>query len=153
MVTFERTRDYALIGEIMRHPRVYRHIVDDFAPPRERLEPVRDGRIWYVLARGEEGDPLGLFLFLAQSTVLWECHVCMLPHAWGAPAAEAARAVIPWLWAKTPCRRLVAQVPRTNPLAIRFARAAGLREFGVNERSFLKRGELRDQVLLGISKE
>jgi RimJ/RimL family protein N-acetyltransferase len=58
-----------------------------------------------------------------------------------------------WLWANTPCLRAVTNVPSDNPIAYRFGSRAGLKEYGRNPRSFLRGGVLRDQILMGISKE
>jgi RimJ/RimL family protein N-acetyltransferase len=66
---------------------------------------------------------------------------------------EMARAAIAWMSENSPARRIVASIPATNPAAIALARRAGLEEYGRNRRSFLKRGRLVDQVLLGISPE
>lgn len=151
MVTFERTRDYALVGEIMRHPRLYDAGADDFAPAREAFQPREDEAIWYVLAKSA-GELLGLFAIAPQNAVCWEIHTRLLPSTWGKVAGETAAAVIPWVWANTPARRLVTICPGYNRLAVRFAKRAGLEVYGVNFASWLKNGRLWDQVLLGISK-
>jgi RimJ/RimL family protein N-acetyltransferase len=152
LIVFERTRDYALVRAILTHPAIWPWIGDDFAPPIDQWQPVEDERIWYVVAR-ERGGLLGLFLFLPQSAVCWECHVSMLPEAWGGGALRAGREVIPWLAAHTGCRRLVAQIAASNPRAIRYAEACGFTRFGINSKSFMKSGKLEDQVLLGLSPE
>jgi RimJ/RimL family protein N-acetyltransferase len=99
------------------------------------------------------GELLGLWMFTPQNAVCWEIHTCLLPCAWGRRAGEAARRMAEWVWANTPCRRLVTAIPAYNRLALRFAEAAGMRRWGLNERSFLKHGELQDQILLGLSPE
>ena len=50
------------------------------------------------------------------------------------------------------CLRLTGSIPEYNRLAIRFARASGWKQFGVNEKSHMKNGQLHDQILFGISK-
>jgi RimJ/RimL family protein N-acetyltransferase len=47
---------------------------------------------------------------------------------------------------------LVGEIERGNTLAVRFACRAGFQIYGINRRSFLKGGVLRDRVCLGISK-
>lgn len=152
MITFERSRDYAAIGAIMRHGRLYDAGADDFSPARIQFEPRQDESIWYVMAFND-GDLVGLFALAPQNAICWEIHTRLLPEAWGAIAAAAARDIVPWIWENTPCRRLVTTCPSYNRLAIRFAeRAGGMTRYGVNPASWQKNGQLFDQVLLGISK-
>ena len=168
-ITFQRTYDLHFVTSILAHPRIFPHIGDDFAGPREGFMPNSDSRIWWVEAKGETEDRrqetehsdsrlltprlLGLFMFLPRSTVLWEMHVSLLPSAWGPPGLRAGRQVIPWVFEHTTCRRLIGEVPRSNTLAIRWAKACNFVEYGVNPRAFMKHGELQDLILLGVSKE
>ena len=149
---FKRVYDLELVRAVLSHPRIFPHIGDDYAGPRESFTPNSDYRIWWVEANND-GELLGLFMFLPRSTVLWEMHVSLLPGAWGPPGLRAGRQVIPWVWENTTCRRLIGEVPRSNTLAIRWAEACGFTRFGVNPRAFMKRGVLEDLVLLGISRD
>lgn len=148
---FERTTDYTLVREIMTHPRLYPWLADDLAPAREELQPVQHPAIWYVLVFDGE-ELLGLWMFSPQNSICWDVHTCLLPGHGFRRARQAAREMAEWIWEHTPCRRIVTSVPSDNPAALRFAEAAGMRRYGVNERSWLKGGELLDQVLLGMSK-
>jgi RimJ/RimL family protein N-acetyltransferase len=151
-VTYERTEDLELVRSIMTHPRVYPHITDDGSPAAAEFQPVNHPAIWYVLAR--DGDELlGLYMFIPQGAACWEVHTCLLPASWGARAAAAAAGAAAWLFERTTCRRIVTSVPSYNRLALRYAERAGMQQFGVNPRSFLKDGKLHDQVLLGLSKD
>jgi RimJ/RimL family protein N-acetyltransferase len=147
---FERTENLELVRRILTHPRIWPHISDDGSPPPEQFEPPDHPAIWHVLAW--DGDELlGLWLLVPHNSVCWEVHTALLPHAWGERARRAARAFLAWLWRETPCRRLITAVPASNRLALRFAEAAGMRIWGVNEKSFLRGGRLEDQILLGLS--
>lgn len=150
MIEFERTQDYTLIREILTHEKIFPHIGDDFAPGRDVWRPLEDDRIWYVIAR-HRGEILGLFLSLPTNAICWECHVSMLPCAWGELAKRAGREVIPWILERTKALRLVAQISDGNPLAIRYAKACGFKTYGRNEKSWMKNGKLHDQVCLGYS--
>jgi RimJ/RimL family protein N-acetyltransferase len=152
-IHFARIYDLEFVRAILSHPRIFPHIGDDYAGPREAFTPNSDFRIWWVEAKGDQGELLGMFMFLPRSQVLWESHVALLPSAWGAKALRAGREVIPWVFEHTTCRRLIGEVPRSNTLAIRYAEACGFVRYGVNRRAFMKRGVLEDLVLLGISKE
>lgn len=135
----------------MTHPNIYPHITDDGCPPVEQFEPVISPAIWYVEARDND-VLLGLWAFVPQNAVCWEVHTCLLPHAWGDTAAIAAKELASWIWENTDCRRIVTTVPAYNRLAYRFARKAGMTEYGRNPKSFLKNGKLYDQLLLGLSR-
>jgi RimJ/RimL family protein N-acetyltransferase len=154
LLTYERTRDLELVRSILTHPRVYPWISDDGCPPAEEFQPIDHPSVWYVVVREQlSGLLLGLFMFVPQNAVCWEVHTCLLPAAWGKPAAAAAAGASHWMGERTPCRRIVTSVPSYNRLALRFARAAGMKQFGVNPASYLKTGKLHDQVLLGLSLE
>jgi RimJ/RimL family protein N-acetyltransferase len=148
MLTFERSFNYRLIGEVMRHPALYQ--ADDFAPCRECFEPLEHPLVCYVLVKDAD-ELLGLFILEPQNHVCWQIHTRLLPCAWGARAAEAAKGIIAWVKNYTPCRRLVTICPAYHRLAIRFAKRAGMTEYGVNPDSWQKDGRLHHQVLLGIS--
>lgn len=148
---FERTVDRELVRRILTHPRIWPHIADDGTPPVEQFEPPDHPAIWYVLIY--DGDELlGLWALVPHNSVCWEIHTALLPTAWGARARRAAAEFKEWLWRQTPCRRLITAVPASNRLALRFAEAAGMRAWGVNERSWLRNGHLEDLIMLGISR-
>jgi hypothetical protein len=64
---------------------------------------------------------------------------------------QAALELPDWIWEHSTCRRIVTHVPSSNRLALKFAIAAQMKVYGVNEASYLKNGVLCDQVCLGIS--
>jgi RimJ/RimL family protein N-acetyltransferase len=148
-LTFTRTFDYELVGAIMRHPSLYQ--ADDFSPRREDYNPDENPLICYVLVE-DAGEVLGLFILAPQNHICWEIHTRLLPCAWGERAAAAAKGILEWVWANTPAQRLVTFCPAYNRLAIRFAKRAGMTEYGRNPQSWQKDGRLHDQVLLGISR-
>jgi RimJ/RimL family protein N-acetyltransferase len=149
---FVRTRDPGVITNVLTHLRVWDNVHDDFAPPREVWRPEIHDSVWYVAAH-DKGEVIGLFTVYPQNHVCWEIHIAFLPKAWGPRAKRAFGEFVTWLMAHTRCERLIASVPRTNPLAIRFAKAVGMQEYGLNMRSVKIGGQLVDQILLGLSKE
>jgi RimJ/RimL family protein N-acetyltransferase len=148
-----RTVNLERVRVILTHPKIYPLIGDDFAPDREQFKANEDPRIWYVLALDDDNSNGGLFTFLPDSNVCWQVHVSMLPEFWGEKAKQAGAEIVPWIWERTPCRRIIASVPIINRLALRYGvKVMGLQPFGVNKASFLKNGQMWDQVLLGVSK-
>lgn len=148
---FERSTDYGLIKGIITHPAIWNHASDDFSPTANEWEPHKSALIWYVLVKDGE-DLLGLFMLVPENTICWKVHTCLLPIARGSKAKQAAEQGIHWVWANTPCLRLITDVPKYNRQASLFSRWAGMAEFGVNPKSYKKNGELQDVMMLGISK-
>jgi len=150
-ITFQRTIDFVLVKSIVTHPKVYRHLGDDFSPPPEKWEPNRHESVWYVLVL--EGEAvLGVFMLVPLNTICYEIHAALLPVAWGEKGQRVAEGITVWVWANTPCRRLVGNVLPYNRAVLRFTQAMGMTVFGCNTRSYLKHGRLRDQIMLGISR-
>jgi hypothetical protein len=151
VLRFERTSDMVLVREVMTHPRVWPFITDDGCPPVNEFQPVEHPGIWYVLCLDDE-ELLGLWMFVPATSVCFEVHTCLLPGHGYRRSREAAKQAAAWIWANTQCQRIFTNVPMCNVIAMRFAEAAGMVEFGVNARSFLKGGILQDQALLGLSR-
>jgi RimJ/RimL family protein N-acetyltransferase len=150
-MTFERTRNWTLVKSIVTHPAIYPHVSDDFAAKPEDWKATDDEGLWYVLAM--DGDELlGMFLFIPQNEICWDVHTCLLPKSYGSQAEAAGRGMIRWVWENTRCLRIVTLVPEYNRLALSFAKRCGLVCYGVNPKSYMKRGTLHDSILLGISK-
>lgn len=137
----------------MTHPRVYPHISDDSCPPREDFQPHVGDPLIYVGVFNDKARFMGLFLFHPHNAITFEVHTCLLPIAWGSLATECTKAAAAWMWANTPCRRIVTNVPAYNMLALALAERSGMERYGVNPKSFLKDGALHDQIMLGMSKE
>lgn len=132
---------------------VYPHISDDGSPRAEDFRPIADSRIIYLCVREESSsEVLGVFIFVPQNYVTLEVHTCLLRSLWGR-SRDAARQAAQWIFAHTQCARIVTTVPADNRLARRLALASGMTQFGMNPRSFSKRGVLYDQYLFGLSKE
>lgn len=95
---------------------------------------------------------IGVFIVSAHSIYLYEIHEAFLPEAWGIRALQATIEFREFIWRETKCLRMFGQIVRSNRLALRFAKAAGMLEFGVHPESFMKGGRMQDQVLVGISR-
>jgi RimJ/RimL family protein N-acetyltransferase len=150
-MTFERTRDWDYIRRVAQHEKLWPHLSDDFSGEREEWRPNESEHLVYVkVVDGDE--PLGFFLLVPHSPVLWDIHTALLPSAWGARARAAAEGIVAWLWENTEAARLITAVPTQNRLALRFAQRAGMTEYGRNPRCYRKRGQLEDLILLGLSR-
>lgn len=151
MITVERSTNYSLLSAIARNPVIYSRMIDDFAPRREDYYVPEGEHLIYILVK-RGGLPCGFFCFVPQNRVSYEIHTVLLPYAFGPQAIVAASLAKEWMWRNTDCRRIWTNVPVHNRLALRFAKAAGMTQFGVNEKSYLRGGALTDQILLGLSR-
>jgi hypothetical protein len=146
-----RSRDYRAIRELALHPRILPQICDDFTCDPAKWQPIESEQVIYLLATDDEG-PFGFGIFIPDTWACWKAHTAFLPRSYGADARKSFERMIQWMWANTQARRLVGEIVRENLLAIRFARASGFSIYGINRKSYLRGGVLRDQVCLGISK-
>lgn len=150
-MNISRCTDVALIRTTFTHPKVYRHISDDGTVDAEDFTPHLSDSMFYLAA--QEAQFMGLFLYHPHNAVCYEVHTCLLPIAWGDKAIECARASLVWMFENTPCQRVITNVPTYNRLAARLAKEVGMKQFGLNEMSFLKNGILHDQLMFGLNKE
>ena len=146
-----RSRDYAAIRALATHPRIFPHVCDDFTSNPDEWKPIESELVTYLLATDNEG-PFGFGIFIPDTWACWKSHTGFLPRSYGVVALTAFKEMLAWMWANSQARRLVGEIERGNTLAIRFASRAGFQIYGINRQSFLKGGELRDRVCLGISK-
>jgi hypothetical protein len=147
LIRLERTRDYELVAKIMSHPRIYPWIADDFYPAPENFWPHTGENVFYLLAY-EGGELLGLIMTHPINGVLWETHHAVLPHAWGARAAQMGAAFFEWLWHYTEAQTCLGITAADNRLALRFARnVLGMQESGRIRRGIRRGAKLHDLII------
>lgn len=155
MLQFERTKDMDVVRAILTDPKIWPHIGDDFAPPRDSWTPVDDERIWYVLAQ-EGWKTVGLFSFLPRSLVLWEVHLALITERnqllRKTRGVEILRRGLEWMIGHSTAERIIAEIPGCNRLAVKLAEKA-MDPYGVNPQAFRKYGILQDLILFGIGAE
>ena len=61
--------------------------------------------------------------------------------------------LLSWAFLEANCRKMVTSVPAYNRAALRFAKAGGMTQEGINRASYLHAGQMVDQIMLGITKE
>lgn len=150
-VSVFRTRDYKAIRELATHPRIFSQICDDFTDDAKKWKPIESENVCYLLASDRQG-PFGFGVFIPDTWACWKTHIGFLPRSYGGDALASFKKMLGWMWAYTEARKIVGEVCRENKLAIRFARNAGFSIYGINGKSYLQGGVLRDRVCLGISK-
>lgn len=121
-------------------------LTDDGSPIKELyFPPLGENATWVRV------EDYGVFLLTRMNLILYEVHTALLPAAKGM-AVDIGKEALVWAFANTEAKRIITSVPVNNPLALRFAKAVGFIQYGVNEKSFQKDGELIDQIMLGVSK-
>lgn len=148
MMKLERTRDMEKVAAILSHPAIFKHVRDDGVMACEPID--HDAFYWMML---DDGEPAGVFLVHAHNSICYEMHTSILPRAWGDKSADGAQMLLAWAFNTTPCMKMITAVPAYNRAALRFAKAGGMVEEGNNRSSYLRNGELVDQIMLGITKQ
>lgn len=139
--------DFEYVAKCVAHKDTWYQTADDaIYPYRELYFPRMDGNEFFVRI-----DDFGVLSFDPHNSILYECHVYLLPSARGKSVA-ICKEVMAWIFKETPAERIFVNVPRCNELALRLAKKTGLKECGINPNSFMKNGKLHDVVMLGISK-
>lgn len=144
-----RTFDENFIYDCTRF--VWDAVSDDGELNPELYFPNMSEDNYWMMAEEDDGKKLGVFLYAPQNHICREVHTILLPIAKGR-AKEAAIASGLWIFDNTNCMRIVTTVPEYNIPAFKLALEVGMKQYGINRKSFLKNGVLYDQHLLGISK-
>lgn len=150
-ITVERSFDYPAIQALARHPKIFRHITDDFFPTPESWQITENEQVVHLLASDPAGE-FGFGIFMPENWACWRAHFGFLPVSYGSRAQASFQRMLAWMWANTTARRIVGEILAENRRAISFAQRAGCEIYGVNVKSKLVGGVLRDQACLGISK-
>ena len=145
-----RCLDVDLIRKIMTHPVIYEAISEDGAPWRDEYVPEMSGH-WYLIGWVND-TPIGLMIYHPVNGVTMECHVHVLPEYREEYAHEFGQQVLTWAWNNLPVHKIVAQIPVIYPNVIAFAEKNGFIIEGVNRLSYMKHGQLHDQIYLGIAR-
>lgn len=150
MITFHPTNDSYVVRQIMLNIHVFDQMVcgetmEDFEPP---MQP------WVIrLVVKEESEVLGLLWFCPWSTVCWEMHTCILPHAWGFKTSRIFKALKEYVWASVAnIQRIMLVIPESNKSALACAKRNGMELVGYNPNSEVRGGVLMGNYFYGISR-
>lgn len=150
-MTIQRSTDAARIKALAAHPAIFPWVADDYFPDPEKWEPTVTSNVVNLLAIDELGD-FGFGIFHPKNYACFEGHLGFLPRSYGPPAIEAFTRMLAWMWENTTAARIVGEICQDNSRALQFAVSAGFESYGVNQKSILRGGRLRDQICLGISR-
>jgi RimJ/RimL family protein N-acetyltransferase len=153
-VRLERTFDVAEVKSIIGHPELKPLLVEGDEIPVP-LHP----SIYYLVAKKErfadgavDDYVVGIAAFIPVNSITWNPHVAILPAHRG-NGTQVLRMAMSWMFANTPCTKIVAYPPSYNEAMIRVFDKCGFSTEGLSPKSFEWRGAVHDRILMGIEKE
>jgi hypothetical protein len=141
--------DVDKVDSIMRHPTIYPWISDDGCPTSMEYTSLELLKIHNVFALGP--DENSLFIYIPVNYVTWDMHSSVLPKSRNR-SKQLARGAVDWMFTKTRCLKIITWVPEFNSRALSLA-LKGFSLEGIIKKSYMTRGKLFNQYLLGITKE
>jgi len=148
-------KDRAFADKVIKHQAIYPFCSDDGTPPSHEISMAA------YLAQPEiaclkpviNGKSVGMFVFVPFNAITYEVHAGTLPRFRGQRTLEGGQEAVAWMFAHTPCRKVVALIPVVNQPALNLARKLGFVREGRLSQSFLLNGKQVDQMIMGINKE
>jgi hypothetical protein len=151
-VRFER--DAGPLNQILRIPSIFDASSEDGAadPNDVNLDAFANSSSARIVGAYCGQQLTGFFLLTQMSSVLWQFHTAIKPEFRGAAAMKAVQQMISLAFSELAAQKLITFVPTFNRGAAVFAVHCGLSRQGCITGSFLKNGELHDQIIFGISR-
>lgn len=147
-------KDIPHINFILSQDEVFQYCIDDNFPMEHKWRMGRlllDNPNTYISLP----NPHCVFIAIPSSnnSVIYEVHVAVSPEGRGKDAVLAARQSIDEFFHDTPnVHKLIGFTPINLKRVLAFARMVGFKKEGICKKSFLKDGELHDQVISGFSR-
>lgn len=129
---FEVLYNQELIKATITHPSIYPYVGDVTAPAAAEYEPVIADNVIHLGVVDNDGSYCGLYRLEIMGRLNINLHTCILPCAWGQKAAVAAKEVVKYIFEELPLiQNITTMVPMSNRLALRYAKRAGMVEYGL----------------------
>lgn len=138
----EQVFDKDRIAKVLKDPEIFDRIAEDGILSSDYQIP--DDAI-YVMNE----DSTALMIYHHHNSVTLECHVQVLKD-YRDIAMDFGKSALQWAWDNTKASKIVAQIPEIYPDVLKFALKNGFEIEGINESSYIKNGELYDQIYLGL---
>jgi hypothetical protein len=145
-------KDVSKIDRILKDDYVWPFITDDGCPEKKMFtsKPIIEDKRSIVLMPNE----FTAILMVPLNFITFDFHLAVLKPGRGQMAVDTVKKTIKeYIFVKTPCRKIIMQVPNFNISMIRFAKVLGAQLEGVLKDSFLKDEKLYNQQIFSISKE
>lgn len=144
MIEYKLTEDLGEIHAVLRHPDILGINEDGLEDVDYPITPV----IKYFCMLFD-GEPVGIIMAMYRTLTVMDCHISVLKECRGACTGEFMEWAEYWVKNNTDIKKLTVCIPEFNEAAIKRAKKSGFKFEGINTKSFLKDGELIDQVYLG----
>jgi RimJ/RimL family protein N-acetyltransferase len=148
--------DLDYIHFVLRHPDIYPYIIDSGSPKEAKNYDVTDlinNPIVYCLIPVIDDKQIGIFFLHPHNFVMYEIHSNILPKYRGWKAFKAGKQVCEWMFQYTFCKKIISCIPDGNDAALALALKCSFQIEGRYKKAFLKDNQLRDLILVGVSKE
>lgn len=113
-------------------------------------EPDLVNECWLGILK--DGEYAGFFRIAQITSVLFECHVCILKEHRGESDKYAYKAY-EWILENLEAEKLILSIPEFNKAAITYAKKIGFVNQGYNCNSYKREGKLCAMLNLGITKK
>jgi RimJ/RimL family protein N-acetyltransferase len=143
------TNDSDLIKKIATMPELWKTVAEDGINPETWSPDLTEG---WLIASDEEGF-VGLYNVHPNNGTTLQIHPLIPPEIRGKRAYRSAREVLKWIFGNTKYQKVVCQIPVIYRNVKLFAMQSGMKEEGLNRKSYLKNGKIHDQWHLGIAKQ
>lgn len=98
MIVIKRTHDMDLVRSILTNEKIYHHMADDGSPKRQDFRAVDNLNMYYLIPYYDgSSEPLGSTLFHPINSILYQCHIGILPQYWGRNTENIAYAALDWM--------------------------------------------------------
>jgi RimJ/RimL family protein N-acetyltransferase len=141
MIRQATVEDEGLLVSLFNDSSIVDYIGDDFTGEINKIDVEKH---LFLLC-----GSVGFFLLIPRSSVCYEIHTAFKEPARGERVNKYSEAMFDWLRANTDCRKIVAEIPKTNFRAKAAAIKNGFVFHGINTKSFMKNGQLIDQLIYG----
>lgn len=145
------TEDIKEVARVLMDDSVFPFTCDDGSPSKADFPmwPLLEDKRFYILMP----NPDCVAVIFPMNHVTYDYHFSALKPSRGAIAINAARQTFQYMFYETVCAKLVCQVPDHLSRAYNFYLDLEMEIEGINTKSFLKNGILRDQTIFGLTKE
>ena len=147
MISVEREHNNEIIESVLSHKEIFDCIAED---GQNTLNIDSESSCFLSLWVDEK--LAGVYILDALSSIEIDIHAHILPEFRKEFGRSLTRLVWEWI-IETEYQKVSAQVPVIYPNVISFCKEFGMIEEGINRLSWLKNGQIHDQVRLGITKD
>jgi RimJ/RimL family protein N-acetyltransferase len=143
------TKDSEIIWKIATHPDLWQTIAEDGMSPDEWAPDLKQG--WLISS--DDNGFVGIWNVYPTNKVTLKIHPMVPKDVRGKRAYKSAKEVLRWIFANTNYEKITCEIPVIYRNVKLFAMACGMKEEGLNRKSYRKNGEVVDQWHLGVLKQ